>query len=454
MTINKEISRQEHSSVKLTLTVAKDDVRSQYEEVLNNHSKNLQLPGFRRGKIPHNVLIRKFGDALKTEALGNIIEKSVAEVFENENLPRNERPLPYSAPRLEGKPELDLENDFSFSMIYDVFPDVKPGVWKGFEVEAPEAELSDDDVNRELEAIRERNALVFDREDADGAETGNVVTVTCAETDDKGQTVPGTERQDYVFTLGKGDNAYQFDDEILGMKKGETREFVKTYPPEEKDAAAGKTVKFRVSLTALKERRLPDLDDELAQDVNEKFNSLEDLKNSIRASLSRNLEQRLRGIKIRRILDKICGETPAEIPESMIRIELDSRWRNLARAFGTTTEEMKKNMAKGSRTVENLEDAWRPDAVKALHSQIIVETLIEELKLDAGDEELEKEIADIAAAENAPAEDIKTYYKEDQARERLRDQIKERKFFDMLLAENTVKPGKKENYLDLMSGND
>jgi trigger factor len=438
----------------LALTVAKDDVRSQYNEILDGYAKTVQIPGFRKGKAPRDVLVRKFGEALDKEVLGTVIEKSLEQVLGDEGLSREERPLPYSAPQLQGEPKLDLEQDLSFSVVYDVLPKAAVGKWKGLEAEAPEAELTEDDVNRELEQVRERNAVVLDRDEDAAAEKGNVVTVSYRELDGDGAPLPNSEREDFVFTLGTGYNVYKFDDEILGMKKGETKEIVKTYPAEESEPAlAGKTLKLRVSLTALKERRLPDLDDDLAQDVDEKFQTLEDLKNHIRKNLNENLERRLREIKISSLLEKILADTPVDIPESMIRIELESRWRSLARRFNTSAEEFIKTMARNGETAEAVENGWRPAAVKALHSRLIVETLMEDLKLEAGDEDVAKEIERLTAEDEAAAEDIRKYYQQDEARIYLQEDIKERKLFDILLAENTIKPGKKENYLDLMSNN-
>ena len=122
MAVTKEITRLEKSNVKMSLTVPKEDVRTQYHGLLQDYSKNVQLPGFRKGKVPHEVLERKFGEALKGEALGRIIETAVTEIFQDENLPRSEKPLPYSSPQLEGEPELEIENDLRFSVGYDVLP--------------------------------------------------------------------------------------------------------------------------------------------------------------------------------------------------------------------------------------------------------------------------------------------------------------------------------------------
>jgi trigger factor len=454
VTINKELTRLEHSSVKLTLTVGKDDVRSQYDEILNNYRKNIQIPGFRKGKVPGEVLIRKFGDALKAEALGTLIEKSVSETFEDETFAREDRPLPYSSPQVQEEPTLDLDQDLSFSVVYDVLPKIQVGTWKGLTVEVPQVEITEEDINRELEAVRERNAIVIDREDGAAAENGDVITIGYCELGEDGTPLPNSERQDFVFTLGSGYNIYKLDDDVLGMKKGETREILKTYPEGEDDSPlGGKTIKLRVSLTALKERKLPDLDDDLAQDVDEKYHTLEDLKTNIRETLTQNLENRLRDIRINGLLEKIMADTPVDIPESMIRLETESRWRNFARRLNAAPEDLRRSMEQNGQDASAIMEEWRPAARKALHSRLIVETLMEDLKLEAGDEDLGAEIERLAARDRALEEDIKKYYEQEDMKEYLKEDIKERKLFDMLLAENTSTPGKKENYLDLMSNN-
>ncbi|GHV95285.1 trigger factor [Spirochaetia bacterium] len=452
--VTKEITRLEKSNVKLSLTVPKDEVRSQYQDLLKDYSKNIQLPGFRKGKVPQEVLERKFGESLKGEALGKIIESAVSEVFQDENLSREERPLPYSTPQVQDEPKFDLEQDLTFSVVYDVLPKVTVGQWKGLEVEVPDAGVSDEDLNRELEEVRDRNAIVMDRDEGAVAEKDNVVTVNYSEIGENGEALPNSDRQDFVFTLGSGYNIYKFDDEITGMKKGETREFTKTFPADFEDASlAGQTKKLRVTLTALKQKQLPALDDDLAQDVDEKYKTLDDLKNSIRDRLNKNLERRLKEIKTSRLLEKIMENTPVIIPESMIRVELDGRIRNLARRFNTSAEGVMQMLAQSGDGLENIEKEWRPAAEKALHSRLIVETLIEEQKFEAGDEEVEKELETMAAESGTALEEFKKYYEQDNMKEYLKEDIKERKLFDMLLAENTLKPGKKENYLDLMADN-
>jgi trigger factor len=356
---------------------------------------------------------------------------------------------------VQDEPEFDPERDLTFSVVYDVLPKVAVGQWKGLEAEVPDVSVGDEDIQRELEAIRDRNAFVLDRDEGAAAEKDNVVTVNYGEIGDDGAVSPGSERQDFVFTLGSGYNIYKFDDEITGMKKGETRDIEKTYPEDFSEAElAGKTKKIRVTLTALKEKKLPDLDDDLAQDVDEKFKTLEDLKNNIRERLDRTLEKQLRDIKISKILEKIVENTPVDVPESMIRLELESRWRNLARRFGASVEDIVSMMSRSGQNPMEIQDGWRPEAVKALHSRLIVETFIEEQDISASGEEMEKEFERIADEMGNSLEEVKKYYEQDHMKEYLQEDIKERKIFDLLLAENTIKLGEKTNYLDIVGNND
>jgi len=455
VSVTKNITRLDKSNVKMSLTVPHAEVAAQYQELLKDYAKNAQIPGFRRGKAPQEVLIRKFGEALKAEALSKIIEKAVDEVFSDNTLPRDERPLPYARPRVDEAPELDLERDLTFSMIYDVLPPVKIGQWQGLEVEAPDVAVTEADIARELEEVRERNSVVLDRDDDAKARHGDVATINYAELGEGGEEIPDSRRDDFVFTVGSKTSIYQIDDDVAGMKKGETKEITKAYPD---DAAsgplAGKTVKLRMTLTALKEKKLPDLDDDLAQDVDEKYHTLDDLKNSIRERLEKSLALRMRDLKINQLLEKIIENTPVTLPESMVQVELEGRLRNLARRFGTDVEGVLRMMAQTGTDPAEIEKNWRASAEKALHSRLIVETIMEEQRIEAGDADVERELEKIAVDTGKPLEEVKKQYGDGQMTDYVKDSIRESRLFDLLLAHNTIKTGSTANYLDVMGNND
>jgi len=450
--LKKEIKRLEKSNVNLTITVPKEDVRSQYQDMLKDYSKNIQIPGFRKGKVPQEVLERKYADALKQEALGRIIENALQDVFKDENLPRNEKPLPYCSPEIQDEPKFDMEQDLQFSVIYDVLPEVKIGSWKGLKVEHPYAEVTNEDIDRELQAIRERNAIVMDRDDNAEARKGDVVTIDYRILDETGESHENLQRKDFVFTLGSNANIYQFDDDIAGMKKGETKEIEKKFADDHSDRfVAGKTRKVQITLTSLKEKKIPDLDDDLAQDVDEKFKTLDDLKNDIKEKLNKNLERKLREVKTSELLKKIMENTPVTIPESMIKTEVEGRWKRLAQYYNTSAQTMMQMMTSGEGHEER-EKEWRQTAEKALHSRLIIETLIEEQNFDINDDDVKKEIELIASENNVEVDEVKKHYDE-QSLLYLKEEIKERRVIDMIIAENTFKPEKKENYLDFMTDN-
>ena len=452
MAVAKEITRLDKSNVKLSITVPKEDIRNQYQTMLNEYTKDLQLPGFRKGKVPREVLERKYADALKQEALGRVVESALQEYFRKEGLPRNERPLPYSTPELQDEPKLDFDKDLQFSVVYDVLPEVKIGKWQGLDVEYPYTEISDDDLKRELELIRERNAIVMDKDDSAQAQKGDVVTIDYNIFNENGEEIQDLKRKDFVFTIGSNTNFYQFDDDVIGMKKGETKEFDKKFPDDFFEATlAGKTRKVKISLSTVKERKLPDLDDDLAQDVDEKFKTLDDLKNSIKERLSKNIEWKQRDIKLQEVLKKIMENTPVILPESMIRAEIEGRWRRLAQYYNTSVEKMMQMMTLGEGHEER-EKEWRKTAEKALHSRLIIETLIEDEKIEVSDEEVENEFKKMAEQNGAEVDDVKKNHSEEDVFY-LKEEIRERKIVDRLFSENNLKQGKKENYLDFISDN-
>jgi len=434
----------------LTVTVGKDDVRAQYDEMIKSYAKSIQIKGFRKGMVPREVLERKFGESLKGEALGRVMENSLQEVFET----LEEKPLPYSTPSVKDEPVLDFSKDLVFSVSYDVFPEVKVGTWKGLEIEAPVVSVEDADLDRELEQVRDRNAVVMDKNDGAKVAKNDVVTVNYCELDEGALVIPGTERQDFVFTVGTGLNVYKIDDEVVGMKKDQSKDIEKSYPADFADAdLAGKNKKLRVTVTAVKEKKLPALDDDLAQDVSEKYKTLADLKADLKAGLEKNLDAKLREIKVNALLEKVLETTVVELPESMIRIELESRWRTLARRFNASPEQLLGIVESSGKTFDGLMAEWRPDVGKALKARFVVERIGKDLAVEIGDGELEKEFEAMAASMSVSVDEVKKHYEREDMKDYLRDDLKERRIFDLLLAEAKLKKGKKAKYLDLVSNN-
>ncbi len=452
MISSKNVEKLEHSAVKLGVTVPKDEVRKAYEATAREYAANVRIDGFRKGHVPVSVLERKFGDSLKLDAMGRVMEKAVEEAVKD----IEEKPLAYSSPSLEGEPVLDLEKDFAFSVVYDVFPQVPAMDWKGLKVETPRVEVGLEDEERELAELRERNAVVVERDSAAKAAKGDVVTVDYRELGADGAAVAGSERSDFTFEIGTGYNLYKFDDEIVGMAKDEERTVEKTFPADYEHAElAGKTVKVAVKVTKIKEKKLPELDDDFAQDVSEKFKTLADLKADIRSQLEKRLEARLRQIKEKALVDGLLARVAVDLPRSMVDAELGMRLENLKRQMGIDSDEkLDRLLSFSGKTRPGLAEEWRPSAEKAITTRLVLEKLVLEGKYECADADLEAEYARQAAEAGLSVDEVKAEYEKRGSLEYLRDRIKEDKLMEALLAEAKVTQGDRVSFVDLFKDNE
>ena len=447
MKLNKEFTKLEKSAVKLTVTVAKEDVQESYKTIVNKYVKNAQIPGFRKGHVPASVLERKYGDALKQDALSEIIDKSLNEAFEKET---ENRPLPYAQPVMESLPEFNLDSDLSYTVTFDIFPKVEVKDFSGITVKEPQVEITDKDLERELKDIQERNAVVMDKKDSESVAKDDIVTINYSELDEANAVIEGSKREGFVFTVGSGENIYKIDDEIIGMKKNETKEITKTYDEKDSDKdLAGKTKKISVTVTSIKVRNLPALDDELAQDVNEKFKTLDDLKNDIKRSLETAKSRKIKELKNNSLLTQLVEKNPFEIPASMLKAELDGRWQMMAQQFQTTTEQLEKMVTASGQTKEAMLEQWTGDSEKMLKSRIIVDSLIREKNISVTPEEVEAEYAKIAEEGGITVEEVKKHYSDPRSKEYLVDDTKENKLYDEIYKTVKVSKGDKVSFEQL-----
>ena len=424
-----EFTSLEKSAVKLTVTIAKKDVQESYNGVLAKYTKNAQIPGFRKGHVPANILERKYGEGIKADALSEIIDSSLNEIFEKET---ENRPLPYQQPAMEKVPELDLTKDLTYSVTYDVFPKVEVSNFSGITVKEPQVTISDKDLENELKAIQERNSVVIDKKADEPAEKDNIVTVDYEEEN-------GEKRNGYVFTIGSGEDAYGIEDQIIGMKKDETKEF-------EKDSK-----KIKVTVKTIKVRNLPALDDELAKDVSEKFKTLDDLKKDISRNMEVAKNRKISEIKSQSLLEQLIEKNPFEIPASMLAAELDGRWRMMAQQFQTTPEQLKKMIESSGQTTESMLKEWTGDSEKMLKSRIIVDSLIKSKNISVTPEEIEEQYKKIAEEGGMDVEEVKKHYSDPRSKEWLIDDTKEQKLYNELYKEVKVSKGDKTTFADLFA---
>lgn len=449
MKLTKNYEKLEKSAVKLTVTIDKADIEATYKKVTANYTKNAQIPGFRKGHVPAKVLETKYGDALKADTMSEAIDASLNEIFSDENEKEN-RPLPYAQPQMEKVPEFELGKDLTYTVTYDVFPSVSVKSFSGITVKEPQVTVGDAEIAEELKGIQERNATVTDKKDSEAVAKDDIVTINYSELDDNGAVVEGSKREGFVFTVGSGENIYKIDDEIIGMKKNETKEITKTYKKDDADKElAGKTKKISVTVTACKVRNLPALDDELAQDVNDKYKTLDDLKADLKRQMETAAKRRIAELKNNDLLSQLVEKNQFELPESMLQAELDGRWRMMAQQFQTTTEQLERMIVSSGQTKEGMQAEWKDDAAKMLKSRIIVENLLKDKNISVTPEEIEAQYAKIAEEGGMSVEEVKKHYSDPRSKEYLIDDAKENKLYDEIYKEVKVTKGDKMSFADL-----
>ncbi len=447
MITSKNVEKLENSAVKLSLTVGKEHAAKEYNDLLRKYTKEVQIKGFRKGKVPASVLERKFGDGIRQEAAANLMDKALKAAMEE----LEEKPLGYDYPEVQGEPELNPEEDFSFELVYDTFPEVKFGEYKGIEIEEKQVKILKKHENAELEKIQEQNSVVMDKED-ETVEKDNIVTIDYCEMEGK-EEKEDTKREDFVFTVGSGYNLYKLDKNITGMKKGEEKVITKKYKEDfENKDLAGRSVKIKVLIKAVKEKQLPALDDELAQDVNEKFETLDDLRKDIKSQLKEKAANKIKGEKLESLIDKLVESSDIALPASMIKAEQENNWRNFLQQSGTQEEQMLQFLEMQGQTKEQMLENWKENSIKSLKSQLIFNKIIEDEKIEVSDEEMEEEIKKQAEMYNMPVEDLKKSFGEAGLKEYLSSDIKQKKVADFLLdSAKITKSAEKVDYDDLMA---
>lgn len=453
MKFTKEITKLEHSAAKLTVTVAKEDVANGYKTTLGKYVKQVQIPGFRKGHVPASVLERKYGEQIKMEAAGDLIDSVLNEIFQDEKELSN-RPLPYAQPKMDEMPAFDTAKEFTFTVTYDVFPSVEVKDFNGISVKEPQVSVGDAEVEEELKGIQERNAAVIDKKEDEKAEKDNIVTIDIEEIGEDGKAAEGTKRKGFTFTLGTAENVYKIDDDIIGMKANETKEITKKYAKTDADKnLAGTTKKYSVTVKQIKVRKLPALDDDLAQDVSDKYKTLADLKADILKNLNIAKDRKIKEIKVNSLLEQLIEKNPIEIPASMLQAELNGRWGQMAQQFQTTPEDLERMVVASGQKKEDMLAQWTGDAEKMLKSRIIVDSLLKSKNISVTPEEVEEAYQKLADSNGVSVEDVKKHYADPRAKEWFIDDVKEQKLYDDIFAQIKVAKGDKTSFADLFKAN-
>ncbi len=443
MDANQKVKELDNSAVELQLTVPKNSVEQEYQKVVSKYAKTLQIKGFRKGKAPIPVLEKKFGEALLEETMYALIEASVESALEG--IEEQYKPLQYSSPKLVDEESLVLEKDkqFSFAVSYDVFPQYEIPEYVGYALTVPKVTIADEQVDEELTKLREQNSMVIEKDGPAAADS--IVTVDYCELDAEDKPIEDTAREDYVFTVGTEYNIYKFDDDIIGMKAGDTKIIEKSFDEDYSiKEYAGKSVRISVTVKVVKERDIPELDDEFAQDISEEYETLEDLRKATRGKLEQQLENKLRNTKINALYDALLKKFSIALPQSMIAAELENSWRNFISQSQMQEEYMLQLLEMQGKSRDDLLADWRPQAERSLKIQLMLDKITKAESVEVTDDEV--------AEHEHLFESIEDERQKDYYRMVWKEDHKMQKTIDILLEKNSFTDGDTVSYKEFMEG--
>ena len=448
MNTTKEVELLDNSQVKLKITIPADEIRKQYEEIVSEYCQKAYLKGFRRGKAPRDVVVRKLGSALMDQVRSEVLEKCLSESFDTVE----HKPLPFASPDVKADGAMEQDKDFLFEVTYDTYPAVNLGAYTGLEIEEPDFEITADDLDRELKELQAQNAL-FTEKESGTVQKGDVVNINYSQIDADGHDVKDTKREGFVFEVGTGYNVYKLDDDLIGWAKGDEKTVAKTYPEDfEVKVLAGKTIQVKVLVNSIKEKKLPAINDELAQDISEKFQTLEDLKKDITERLSAAAKDAVRSRTLNAVLDKVLETSTFPLPASMVDYQIESMWNDYLQRTQLPEERLVEMMRSQGRSLEDLRKDWTPAAEKRARLQVVISEISKKESIGLEDEEMEAEISRMAETRGMAPEELKENLSKNNLMDYMKSNLKMGKLNDFLLSKTVTRKGAKANLLDLLSG--
>ena len=386
------------SQIGLEIEITPEMSKDAYEQVIKKYTRSANIPGFRKGKVPRNILVQRLGkDYIKAMALDDLINNCLEKAREQEKI------------KAIGQFELttifeELVKDFepgkemAFSAKIDVEPEAKVENYKGLVVKAEEAKYSPALVDEFLE---ERRSLMGTLIPVEGraAELGDVaivdfVGVIPSETEgEEAKEVPGGKAQDFQIDLKGGKFIPGFIEGIVGMKLEETKEISTQFPSDYcEKSLAGKPAVFTVTLKELKERELPELDDDLAQEISE-FETIAKLREFLEKKFTKEKEEETKQNKEKAIVDELVTHLEVEIPETLIKNEVQQILAQSAMDLSQYGIDVKELFS--SDKLPEMQSSSRPEAIKRLKRDLAIATVAQRESITVDEEEIAEESAKV-----------------------------------------------------------
>jgi len=383
-----QVEKLEHNMAKLTIEVDADKFVAAMKTAYNKEKGKMNIPGFRKGKVPMAYLEKMYGPEMFYEDAANTVIN-------------NEYPVEVMASGLEvvSQPEIDVVQiekgkNFIFTATVALKPEVTLGQYKGLEVEKINVEVTDEEVAAELVKEQEKNAREINIEDR-AVVDGDIVNIDYAGTQD-GVAFDGGTAEGQTLVIGSHSFIEGFEEQIIGHNVGDEFDINVTFPEQyHAPELAGKPAVFAIKLNAIKAKELPVIDDDFAQDVSE-FDTLDEMKADIKAKLLEKAEKAAQTDKENAVMDKVIENAEMDIPQAMIDSEAEYMLNDYAQRLQYQGLSLEQYFQFTGMTQEKMIEELLPQAKKAIQTRLVLEEIVKAENLEATEEDLEAEFVKFA----------------------------------------------------------
>lgn len=417
-----QVENLEHNMAKVTIEVEAAKLDNAIKQAFNKKKGQFNVPGFRKGKVPFQLIAKEYGVEIFYEDAANIlIPDAYAEAMKDTDL------------EIVSRPEIDVTQlekgkDFIFTATFALKPEVTLGDYKGIEVPKTRVTVKKDEIEEELKKVQEQNAreITVDRP----AENGDTVVIDFEGSVD-GEVFEGGTAENHPLVLGSGSFIPGFEDQLVGATADSDVEVNVTFPEDyQAKDLAGKAAVFKVKVHEIKKKELPEINDEFAQDVSE-FDTLDEYKEDVKKGIAEQKEKAVRQEKQEKIIRQIVENAEMDIPDPMVITQTRQMMDQFAQQMQSNGLSMAQYYQFTGLTPDGLLEQMKPQAQKNIENRLVLEAIAAAEGITASEEEVEKEFANIAERYGLTVDKVKEIFADEET-ENIKSDIAAQKALDMI----------------------
>ena len=384
----------------LKVTIPAEKVNKALDQAFKKVVKQINVPGFRKGKVPRPIFEQRFGvEALYQDAVDILLPEAYGEAIEETKI------NPVAQPEINVT-QIEKGKDFEFEATVTVEPEVKLGDYKGLEIEKQDSELTDQDLQDEIDHSLGHLADMVVKEDG-AVEEGDTVNIDFDGYVD-GEQFEGGQADGYDLEIGSGSFIPGFEDQLVGVKTGEEKDVVVTFPEEyHAEELAGKEATFKTKVNEIKYKEVPELTDEIANELDSDANSVDEYKENLRKRLSEQKAQDAENVEKEEAINKVTENTTIDIPQAMIDTELDRMVQEFGQRIQQQGLDLQTYFQISGQDESQLREQMKDDAEQRVKTNLTLSAIADEENIEVTDEDIDKELEKMSSQFNISVEDIK-----------------------------------------------